>query len=525
MQETSVARPASRPAWLIDSADFWRLWFVGLVVFIVRWVETVAVGVFVYQHTGSPFIVAMMTMLRLLPMGLFGAFLGAIAERMERRPTLIIVVVSMVITSLTLATLAHLHLLAVWHLAVASFINGIGWATDNPVRRVMIGEAVGAAQMGTAMSVDVGANNASRMVGPTIGGLLLAGVGIDGVFTLSVVLYAIAVVAACRVRYRNSYPPSTADSVIARIAEGLRLVRRDRRLIGTLTVTVIYNVFGWPFTSMVPVIGQDRLLLGPEGIGILASMDGVGAFVGAVLMAMLCRPRFYRHVYVGGVTLYMVMLTVFALVPVPAIASFGFAVHRPRRRGLQHHAGDAGLSVRTARDAQPRAWRAVGVYRHRSGRFRGAWLAGGCNRRAMGNRRNRRHRPDDDAADPSVVAGDLTGAGSESKFSSISSSSRNTPSTRSERRSTPYTVKPMRRYRRCAGTLPTVTESCSTTAPASRAPAITASTSCCASPVRRCARSTYMLNKMGLVPFLGAGADLQSGEPHQIACHRIRRTG
>ena len=109
MQETTAARPASRPARLIDSADFWRLWFVGLVVFVVRWVETVAVGVFVYQHTGSAFIVAMMTMLRLLPMGLFGAFIGAIAERMERRTTLIVVVASMVITSLALAILAHLH--------------------------------------------------------------------------------------------------------------------------------------------------------------------------------------------------------------------------------------------------------------------------------------------------------------------------------------------------------------------------------------------------------------------------------
>src|ERR1700745_2621695 len=94
--ETTTARPASRPAWLIDSADFWRLWFVGLVVFSVRWVETVAVGVFVYQHTGSPFIVAMMAMLRLLPMGLFGAFIGAIAERMERRTTLVLVTLSMV---------------------------------------------------------------------------------------------------------------------------------------------------------------------------------------------------------------------------------------------------------------------------------------------------------------------------------------------------------------------------------------------------------------------------------------------
>jgi MFS family permease len=321
MPPTTAARPAAgRPAWLIDSPDFWRLWFVGLVVFSVRWVETVAVGVFVYQRTDSAFTVAMMTMLRLLPMGLFGAFIGAIAERTERRTTLVLVVAVMLVNALVLATLAHLQILAVWHLAVASFVNGIGWATDNPVRRVMIGEAVGSARMGTAMSIDVGANNASRMVGPAVGGLLLAGVGIEGVFALSVVLYAVSVVAALRVRYRNSTASATSGSIIARIAEGLALVRRDRRLIGTLTITVIYNVFGWPFTSMVPVIGQDRLLLGPEGIGVLASMDGIGAFAGAVLMAMFCPPQFYRAAYVGGVTLYMAMLIVFALVPVPAIA-------------------------------------------------------------------------------------------------------------------------------------------------------------------------------------------------------------
>ena len=137
MSEATAARPPGRAAWLIDSADFWRLWFVGLVVFVVRWVETVAVGVFVYQHTESAFLVAMMTMLRLLPMGLFGVFLGAIAERTQRRTTLILVTVGTLLTSLILATLAHLHMLEVWHLAVASFINGIGWATDNPVRRVI----------------------------------------------------------------------------------------------------------------------------------------------------------------------------------------------------------------------------------------------------------------------------------------------------------------------------------------------------------------------------------------------------
>jgi MFS family permease len=302
-----------------EFADFWRLWSVGLVVFIVRWLETVAVGVVVYQRTNSAFLVAMMTMLRMLPMGLFGAFLGAWAERLERRTTLIAVVVMMGANSAVLAVLAYAGQLEVWQLALASFMNGLGWATDNPVRRVMIGEVVGSEAMGTAMSIDAGGNNASRMVGPTIGGLVLAHVGIEGAFALSVLLYGFAVLAAVKIRYRDTRAINQG-AVLARIAEGLTLVRGDRRLIGTLVVTVIYNVFAWPFTAMIPVIGRDRLGLGPEGVGVLASLDGIGAFAGAVLLALMIKPAWYARAYIGGVTIYMVMLIVFALVPDTRIA-------------------------------------------------------------------------------------------------------------------------------------------------------------------------------------------------------------
>ena len=203
-----------------------------------------------------------------------------------------------------------------WHLALASFVNGIAWAADNPVRRVMIGEVVGPAQMSAAMSIDVGANNASRMLGPTIGGLLLAGIGISGAFTVSVLCYAIALVAAMRLTHRNNIAPAeAAGAVLARMLEGLALVRRDPRVVGTLVITVIYNVFGWPFTSMIPVIGQDSLELGASGIGILASMDGIGAFCGALLIAFFARPVHYTRLYVGGVIGYLVMLIVFALAP------------------------------------------------------------------------------------------------------------------------------------------------------------------------------------------------------------------
>lgn len=307
---------------IIEAPDFWRLWYVGLIVATVRWLETIVVGIVVYQRTESALLVSMMTMLRLLPMGLFGVFLGALAERFDRRRTLLLVVLMMSLTSAALAVLDRIGQLEIWHLAVASFINGCGWSTDNPVRRVMMGGVVGREKVGTAMSLDVGAGNATRMVGPALGGFLLAGTGIQGAFILSILMYGTALFAVLTIQSRI---PRAAGSgaVLARIGEGLMLVRGDRRLIGVLIVTVIYNLFAWPFTSMIPVIGRDRLHLGPEGVGLLATMDGLGAFAGAILLALLAKPKWYGPAYIGGVICYLIAVVMFSLVqsPVPAAAA------------------------------------------------------------------------------------------------------------------------------------------------------------------------------------------------------------
>jgi len=315
----TVSEAASR-RWLIGEPDFRRLWLIGLVVFSVRWLEMLAVAVFAYQRTGSPFVVALLTMLRMLPMALFGALIGAAAERVERRRALVLVVASMLLCSIALALLAWSDALEVWHLALASFISGLTWTTDNPVRRTMIGEVVGPERMSAAMSIDVGANNASRMLGPTVGGILLATLGIGGAFAVSVAGYLVAAMVALRVRHRNTAALSTAAGVLERMIEGLVLVRRDPRLSGTMVITVIYNTFGWPFTSMIPVIGQDNLGLGAAGIGLLASMDGVGAFCGAIAIALCAKPPHFARLYVGGVALYLLMLPVFALAPGPLLA-------------------------------------------------------------------------------------------------------------------------------------------------------------------------------------------------------------
>ena len=214
---------------------------------------------------------------------------GAWAERIERRWPLAGTILCLGIASATLALLAWADRLDVWHLAVACFLNGLGWAADNPVRRVMIGDAAGANGMGAAMSLDVGASNASRMAGPAMAGFLLAYTGIEGVFVVSTGLYGIALVAALSTRYRNGMR-TASGSILAQIVEGLRLIRTSPRLVGTLLVTAIVNIFAFPFSSMIPVVARAQLGLGPEGVGVLASMDGLGAFLGALLVALFVRP-------------------------------------------------------------------------------------------------------------------------------------------------------------------------------------------------------------------------------------------
>ena len=300
--------------------DYWRLWIVGVIIFIVRWIEILAIAIFVYQRTSSAFIVAFLMMLRMAPMGLFGAFLGDFADRIERRTGLILMVGIMLATSIILALLAHFDRLEVWHLGVASFIHGIVWAADNPIRRMMIGEVVGSDRMATAMSIDIGTNNASRVAGPTIGGLLLATIGIYGAFAIGAAMYVVALAVAFMIRARNAPMHHASGGMLARIAEGVRLAQTNERLRGTLIITLVFNLFGWPFSSMIPVLGQDNLHLGPAGIGILASTEGIGAFCGAIVIALFVGPAHYARIYIGGVFIYQASLTLFALSPhsVPA---------------------------------------------------------------------------------------------------------------------------------------------------------------------------------------------------------------
>lgn len=296
--------PPRRP--LLADPSFLKLWLVGALIGAARWLELLVVGIYVFDRTGSALLVAVMLMLRMLPLALLGVFAGAIAARFDRRRLLLWGLVLLVGLAGLLAWLATSGRLEIWHVALAAFLAGTVWAMDFPVRRTLLAEIAGMDRTGTAMSLDTMASSGTKVAGPLAGGAIYALVGLEGAFLLTSVGYAVAAAVLLRLPAPGGQaaPPG---GVLSGIRLGFGRLRESPTLVGVLAVTVIFNVFGFPVLSMVPVIGKDVLHLAPFEVGVLASMEGVGSLVCAVCLALFGRTPHFRWLYMGGVGLFLAL--------------------------------------------------------------------------------------------------------------------------------------------------------------------------------------------------------------------------
>jgi MFS family permease len=308
-----VAAIARRSGSLLRDPEFLRVWLAGGIAGVLRWLELLAIAVYVLGTTGSPFLVALMTFLRMAPMFLFGIPAGALADRYDRKSLLIISLLVLAAAAAALALVAFAGRIALWQIALGTFLNGMFWASEFPVRRIMLGEIAGALRLSNAMALDSATSNATRMVGPALGGVLIQLIGLWGVYALGALLYLLAALLVLPVAYRSSSPGSAGSSLFAMLRDGWRFARGQRLIVGTLAVTVIVNLWGFAYITMVPVIGERPLGLTPVLIGVLMSTEGLGAVLGALLVARYDRPRQYTRIYTSSSAVFLLGVLAFAL--------------------------------------------------------------------------------------------------------------------------------------------------------------------------------------------------------------------
>lgn len=316
--------PAMLPP-IYRDRQYRRLWTVGMLVGLIRWAEILAFAVFTYEMTQSALWVASLMTLRMLPLALLGLPLGALASRVSRRKVLLAAHTAMFATTAALLLVATFGQVQVWHLAVASAMNGVLWASDMPMRRGLMGDIAGPRRVAQAMSLDAVASSACRLIGPGLGGLLMAQGGLKGMFLGSALLYLPVLVSLVRLSEPGHTLIAAKRSLAALFAGGFQAARESPQLLAALWLTVLFNLFAWPAMSMVPVIGQERLKLDPQGVGLLASLDGAGALLGALLLSAGASRWGHAKVFLGGVVSFFVLQMVLAwspLVAVTAVALF-----------------------------------------------------------------------------------------------------------------------------------------------------------------------------------------------------------
>lgn len=299
---------------LFALADYRRLWAIGAGVGIGRWLEMLALGIYVFQITQSPSLVALVAIVRMLPYALMGFLIGALADYMDRKRLLVIgmsVAVASAFSMAVLSALGKANYGVV--LVVAAALGGV-WVTDMPVRRRLIVDAVGVERMPAALGFDNSTNYAMRALGPLLGGLIYQWAGVVGIFALSTALYAVGLVLAIGIRVppRERGGGGPRPRLSALLTPPPELLR-SRQFLILLGITAVYNLWCFPVLGMVPVIAQKDFQLGPAAVGALSSCDGIGGTLGALLVGVLARQGTLFSFYFFGTLGFVAMLLLISL--------------------------------------------------------------------------------------------------------------------------------------------------------------------------------------------------------------------
>ncbi len=327
-----MTSPVRAGPWsLLQDYQFRHIWLAGAVVGVMRWLDVLAIGVYTYQVSGDPLVVAAMLFMRMLPMLLFGAVIGAWAERVNRKFLLMTGIAAIGVVYAVLGGVAYADIITLWHVGIGAVLSGLFWAMEMPIRRTMIGEVAGGERIGAAMGLESATNNFTRMLGPSVGGFLLEMIGLHGAYFLGVFLYAAGVLLLANVTAGIELS-GKGTSLISVIRDGIATIKTTRMVQAALVVTVIVNLWGFAYVSMVPVIGKVDLGLSPFPIGMLMSAEGAGAFLGAMLIAFNATPAVFGRIFWIGSLLYLGAIFVFSIsgtfwiaAPVLFVGGFGIA--------------------------------------------------------------------------------------------------------------------------------------------------------------------------------------------------------
>lgn len=267
--------------------DFRYLWTGTVMMSAGQWVQQVTLGWLLYDLTGNSVLLGALNGLRALPFLVTGPMAGVAADRMDRRKLLIGTQWVLIVTAILFGLLVLSPFLHVWHLFLFTLVTGIAWTITEPVRMSLIPSAVPKDELANAVALNSGGFNMMKVIGPALGGALIAWFGAADNFFVQ----AIAYLGVLAMIYKMNVPPQRAEakkgSALANLKEGFAYVWSTPAVLALMTLAYVPRVFAVPYQTLMPVFQKDVLKIGPEGLGLLMAAPGVGAVIAILTIASL----------------------------------------------------------------------------------------------------------------------------------------------------------------------------------------------------------------------------------------------
>lgn len=290
---------------------FW-FWSSYLVSNVGSWMQGIAQGWLLFDLTASPFYLGLFSSLRMVLLLSFFILGGIMSDRIDRRKVMLFIQVVAALTALVLALLVSTHSIRVWHIFVLGAITSTTWAFEQPVRQALLPQLVERDVLVNAIALNALTWNGAGLIGPSLVGVSVPYIGIDGCFYANVISY-LAVIGALLRMHVPKMSDAPKSGVIESLNAAFAYVRGERIIMTFLTGSALFNIFGRSYITLLPVVAKEVLHLGASGFGFISAGPGLGTIIGSLTLASLGRVRARRAILVGLLLAFSICLCVFAV--------------------------------------------------------------------------------------------------------------------------------------------------------------------------------------------------------------------
>jgi MFS family permease len=285
----------------------------------------VAVGWLALQLTDSPLFVGLVGFAGGIPLLVVALPAGMVVDRFDRRAVLAVAQLGVMVVAGLFALLVAAGFLAPWAVLTLVAAYGTVMSFIFPTRTAIVPSLVRRGDLANAVALNAAVQNATRVVGPALAGVLIAVAGVAGTFFVAAAMQTLALLTTRRLPVADAAATARGGTSWAGLTLGLRVVARDPSLVALLVLSLVPTVLVMPYLNLMPVFARDELDLGSSGLGLLLASTGLGTVAGALSVAR--SPGFALRsgtqvITACAFTLLVLLFSLTSIVPVAVVLLF-----------------------------------------------------------------------------------------------------------------------------------------------------------------------------------------------------------